>query len=385
VSTLKRLLREVFADLVKVQDRLNELEAATGISSEDIIADATPLASKASSSGTATAGGKAGSKLRSALSGVLRLGGGLVWDDDNEDAAALDAVQDAGVRLDTDVLLQLGGPVRGGNDTILAEVKVDQYDALSMQKVLYNCKLAPGLRMVLAPFGARGQDVAFTLNPFSGQGLGASVEHGSPLHQRILGAVVAAAVDLRRAWLSAAYFSHSGEGGVCDTAFAQAVVAPLRALSLGLTVVEPLRAPDAAGSGVQLAVAGKGGAAGRLTERQLGATMALSVGGAAVHGWASAAADSVEKRKLEDVEWGLTLGPRPDGSGTGWALGIGKCGPGIAPGPGEDPLLALQPNVVELSTHFNVGDGLVVTPGVVMLRRNQQPTMFAGFKTIWQF
>lgn len=35
--------------------------------------------------------------------------------------------------------------------------------------MLYNCRLGSRARLLLAPFGARGRDAAFTLNPMSGQ------------------------------------------------------------------------------------------------------------------------------------------------------------------------------------------------------------------------
>ena len=36
-------------------------------------------------------------------------------------------------------------------------------------QVLYNCRLGQRVRLVLAPFGARGRDAAYTLNPLTGQ------------------------------------------------------------------------------------------------------------------------------------------------------------------------------------------------------------------------
>ena len=35
--------------------------------------------------------------------------------------------------------------------------------------MLYNCRLGERVRLVLAPFGARGRDAAYTLNPLTGQ------------------------------------------------------------------------------------------------------------------------------------------------------------------------------------------------------------------------
>ncbi len=36
-------------------------------------------------------------------------------------------------------------------------------------QVLYNCRLSQRARLILAPFGARGRDAAYTLNPLAGQ------------------------------------------------------------------------------------------------------------------------------------------------------------------------------------------------------------------------
>jgi hypothetical protein len=45
----------------------------------------------------------------------------------------------------------------------------------------------------------------------------------------------------------------------------------------------------------------------------------------------------------------------------------------------------LEPNMMELSTQFNLGEGLFLTPGVVLVRRTGAATVFAGVKTSWMF
>ena len=135
-------------------------------------------------------------------------------------------------------------------------------------QVLYSCRLGQRLRVVLAPFGARGRDAAFTLNPVAGQvsgaararaltvllskgvpaelpaprqwlrpqccllrrallplaptaaaastclrqGLTSLVREGSPLHRGVLGSLVGVALDAPRAWLSAGYFARGTRG-----------------------------------------------------------------------------------------------------------------------------------------------------------------------------
>jgi hypothetical protein len=443
VRTLKRLLRDVFSDLVKVRTRLDELENATGIASSDLVVDATPLEATSTKSGnnsntTASPAGSSPnspslSRTRSALSGALKIGGGLLWDQEASSSPAsassplnaprdgsagtaggvgLDTVQDAGVRLGTDLILRVGGPVRGGKDAVMAEVRIDPgEEQFALQKILYSCRVAPGLRAILAPFGARGQDVAYTLNPLAGQGLTSSVKHGNPLHQKVLGSVLAAAADLKKAWLSLAYFSSSGAGGGSDdgeihnTIMAQAVISPIPAISLGLTILEPgenlLRGGGSSGiSGSSSSSSssptssslggGVGGIGGVLPppgqpQRQLGGMVALSIKDLALHGWAAADSDSLETKAWHDIQWGMSVGPRQDGSGNGWSLGVGKIA-AAGPGPQSEELLeALQPNLIEISTQWNMGDGMLLTPGVVVLKKGGQNTVFAGIKTAWMF
>jgi len=435
VRTLKRLLRDVFSDLVKVRSRLDELENATGVASSDLVADATPLEAISAKAGNnrrsspSPAGGYSSSasspRSRSALSGALKIGGGLLWDQGPPSSATastpsisqtapgsgsglgLDTVQDAGVRLGTDLILRVGGPVRGGKDAVMAEVRIDPgEEQFALQKILYSCRVAPGLRAIMAPFGARGQDVAYTLNPLAGQGLTSSVKHGNPLHQRVLGSALAAAADLKKAWLSLAYFSSSGVNGnddggdeIQNIVMAQAVISPIPAISLGLTVLEPgdnllRRSGSPSSSSSNSSSPSSLGDIGApplappppgQQQRQLGGMVALSIGGLALHGWTAADADAVETKAWHDIDWGMSVGPRQDGSGNGWCLGIGKV---AAAGPGpqsEDPLEALQPNLVEISTQWNMGDGMLLTPGVVVLRKGGQNTVFAGVKTAFMF
>lgn len=435
VRSLKRLLRDVFSDLVKVRSRLDELETATGVASSDLVADATPLEATSTKSGNNNSNSRSSAsptggyssfsspRSRSALSGALKIGGGLLWDQEASAAAStpsisqpaprsgsgfgLDAVQDVGVRLGTDLILRVGGPVRGGKDAVMAEVRIDPgEEQFALQKILYSCRVAPGLRAIMAPFGARGKDVAYTLNPLAGQGLTSSVKHGNPLHQKVLGSALAAAADLKKAWLSLAYFSSSGAGGgddggneIQNVVMAQAVISPIPAISLGLTVLEPgenlLRRPgshlsSSSNSSSSPTSSSLGGIRPpppppSQQQRQLGGMIALSIRDLALHGWTAAEADSVETKAWHDIEWGMSLGPQQDGSGNGWCLGIGKV---AAAGPGpqsEDPLEALQPNLMEISTQWNMGDGMLLTPGVVVLRKGGQNTVFAGVKTAWMF
>lgn len=130
-------------------------------------------------------------------------------------------------------------------------------------------------------------------------------------------------------------------------------------------------------------------------QRQLGSTLAWRLGEDAVlHGWAAADADEVEHSvrsgRLAEVrpqQWGLLLGSFPDGSGNGWAVGAGHsaaaAGASEAGAAGGSRLL---PNLYELSLQFNMGDGLTVTPGMVVLApRGGRTTALLGVRTAWAF
>jgi hypothetical protein len=420
--TLKRLLREAFADLVQTRARLEELERLAGV---DPAGDGPSGVSalRRAAPRPAGGGGAPGGAARSALSGALLSGGGFLWGEDGAGSGALDAVAAAGVRLGTDLTLRLGGPVRGGRDALAAEVRLEPGggDAeggggggggAKLRRLVYAARAGGGVRLVAAPFGARGADAAFTLNPAAGRGLAAGVRHGSPLHRRRLGALAGAALDLPCAWLSAAAFSGEGDagavgggppallpGGASAAAggglFLQAAAAPTPELSLGLAALAP-RGTSAsaawaalgrrlgAGVGAAAAPAAAGPAAGPVVE--LAATAALSLpAGLALHGWACSAAAPAPAAA---AEWGATLLPRPAGPGAaGWALSAARslAVDSAEPAGGAAPRAGLAPNIFELSAQLDLGDGLLLTPGVVALRRRGRTALFAGVKTAWLF
>ena len=132
--------------------------------------------------------------------------------------------------------------------------------------------------------------------------------------------------------------------------------------------------------------AAQAAAVGGAARRQLGATLAWRLGDDAVlHGWAAADADEVERSvrvgRLADVrpqQWGVTLGSYPDGSGNAWAAGVGRSQAG---GGGR-----LRPNLFELSLQFNMGDGLSLSPGLVVLARQAGGhAALLGLRTVWDF
>lgn len=509
VASLKRLLREVFAELVTVKSRLAQLEAEAGIDN-DTMSDGVDASALGSATGHASASGSSSrGHKRTTLTGVWRLGGGLLWAQDSDRPHSVssspsggapsptalgamgtaaggggDALVTAGARLGTDLLLRLSRAVRGGNDSLHAEASVDpEAQRICVRRVLYRAALAPGLRLILAPFGGRGEDAAYTLNPLAGQGLAGFVRRGCPLHAATQGSLAAAVADGERAWGSAALFArgeprkvglerhntcsfftrwHAGHqpnthplctldaggegGGLATSLLAQVVAAPISTLSLGATYLQHNGASRLGGSEVASAaatphpspqrpmllgaLAASPGSVSEASSRS--GTGAVSLGGPAgaarsacsparqvavllawkpdpdvvLHGWATvdatAAARGLRICSLSDAarggEWGLVLGSMPDGSGNGWALGAGRLvglnsgsSDSITSSSGDGSGLSngvrgLAPNAAELSLQFNLGEGLLITPGLLLLRRDGgRPAAFVGVKSEWHW
>lgn len=145
LATLTRLTQEAFAELVKVKERLNELEEDAGIGPGSAQAGATSLTAGAGAMGTTrsrpgAAGGAQQQQQhphgRHRLAGVLRLGGGLLWAQEGGGGDAAGALRAAGLKLGTDALLQLAAVVRGGRDSVHAECRLDAREGhASLRKV----------------------------------------------------------------------------------------------------------------------------------------------------------------------------------------------------------------------------------------------------------
>lgn len=398
---MKRLLRETFEELVKVRERLSFVEQAAGIQEEtEQIAGTSTLHSMRAQMPTY----KKPNQRASSLSGSLVLGGGLLWEDENDVGtnmvrdASLSEISKLGVRLGTDLLLRFSGMVRGGRDSVLAEVQVDPgEDQFALQKMTYHCNALPWMKAIVSPFGASVQDVAFTLNPLAGQGLTSLIQQGSLLHQAIMGRAMGATVSLQRAWVSAAWFSPQSMAPLAplakemDHAFLQAVVAPSTHLSVGLAVMEPIQtscrttSDDQPSDGLQSNQNAIPAVPTAERSRRFAALVALRSSGLVMHGWATYEGDSSVYQSWNGTQWGFCLGPKPlqaaEEPGSSWAVAVGRLGKGVIQHWQE----AIQPDTYEVSAQIHLGEGMSVIPGIVTLRRNDHTTVFAGLKTCWQF
>lgn len=399
IQTVRRLLRETFEELVKVREKLSLVEKVSGIQEEAVDYGA-GTSVRLRATGPQNLAAKQGTRhASSSLSGSLTLGGGLLWEDevDSTDTTAKDAslleISKLGVKLGTDMILRFSGMVRGGLDSVLAEVQVDPgEDQFALQKITYHCNPLPWIKAIFSPFGASAQDVAYTLNPLAGQGLTSLVRQGSLLHHTILGRTLGATVGLQRAWLSAAWFSPQGLPPLSmpnetDHAFLQAIVAPTKHLSLGLAMIEPLQMPSTVNQALNEEIVEESvpmQAAEKV--RRFAALVALRSFGLVMHGWATSEGDLAMHRSWNGKQWGFSVGPKAvqgaGGEGASWAVAVGRLGEtrGI-----QHWQKAIQPDTYEVSAQIHVGEGMSVIPGITTLRRNDRTTVFAGLKTSWQF
>lgn len=388
IAILKRLTRELFEKNVALESRLTDIEERLGISRE--VEGPAANASRVATSGHTSS--HPGGLLRS-LGGRLVLGGGFLWGDNDEEG--LDSVMQAGVKLGTTMTLQARGQFRDSKDFILADIAVDNDSEhpFSLQKVLYSCQILPKLRCMFAPFGARGNDVTYTLNPFAGRGLTAATSEGNPLlHNRGSGSVLAAAIDLPWVWLTGAYFGKdmdddSEEGS--SSAFVQVLVAPVNELSLGVTLTET---PDNSSRlwrygdmvlGSLLKSHTPTHSESLDSDMEIGGSFALSLGNYALHGWATTQYGNISDMLNGSIDsWNIALGEKQTtASSARLIVSAGKTPMSSTSSNTSD----IAPNTFELSTEFDLGNGLSCQPGLLGIRDGSSWTLLAGAKTHWNF
>lgn len=398
VRSLKRLVRELFEKDVETQERLRLMEEKLGI-----VHDGAPgmNASRVMTSKTASRpAAHDGAMLRS-VGGRLTLGGGLLWSED-ADTSNLDAMVDSGVQLGTRLMLQSRGQFRQGKDFILTDINIDgaSQEEYNLQKVLYSCGLTERIKIMFAPFGARGNDVTYTLNPFAGRGLTSATSEGNPLlHNKGRGSMIGSTISLPRSWMTVAFFRNE-EDETPEKTLAQIIVAPTRQFSVGMSVLEaqPEGSPRVREYRAMLLnsilkrqrFAPRRETAGTTDGRsttEFASNFALSVGNNfALHGWAASdSIDSLINASPSSMTWNISFGDKlkipSDDANTllpRWVASIGKCS-------GADGT-TLAPDMLEFSTEFDLGNGMSCHPGMVAVRDATSTwTVLAGAKAVWDF
>lgn len=100
----------------------------------------------------------------------------------------------------------------------------------------------------------------------------------------------------------------------------------------------------------------------------LGDTIALS-------GWATVVRGAQSAR-----DWGFTAASYPDGSGSGWAISVGRSAGGLPQEEGLPPPLTL-----EASCQLPLADGLSLCPGLVAVKHPGCTTAALALRTLWRF
>lgn len=392
-AVLKRLVRELFEKDIDVQSRLAEVERRLGIagsssgtsSGAGAVVGASRVTTNAASSSSSSSSPSSSSSSPSHLGGRLTLGGGFMW---SSLAENLEAVVDSGVQLGTQLTLQSRGRFRNGRDFILTDINIDgaSQEQFNLQKVLYSCGLLNNLRVSLAPFGARGNDVTYTLNPFAGRGLTDATAEGNPLmHSRGRGATVGATVSMPRMWLTGAVF-RTEEESEGDRALLQAIVAPTKRLSFGISMLEGPNGDSMLSQQLARFLPILDGSP-TASPGEVAGTVAVSLGdNFAVHGWAASSSFSSMLRRTgaasDATTWNVSFGDTLRDGTSRWVASVGKVSAGSTGSTGA----TLDPDALEFSTEFDLGSGMVVQPGVVAVRdTSRQWTVLAGAKAVWDF
>jgi len=333
------------------------------------------------------------SGLLRSVGGRLTLGGGFLWSDAREESN-LDAVVDTGVQLGTVLTLQSRGQCRGGKDFIVADVDIDgaSQEQFNLQKVLYSCGVSENLRLMFAPFGAKGNDVTYTLNPFAGRGLTTGTSEGIPLlHSRGRGSVIGGTLSSPRIWATGAFFRNEEDSA--EKALVQVIAAPTKQLSVGVSLLEVqgqesskiIKYADMLLNSILRRNSDSTRGQSTSQPLELGANFALSVGNDfAIHGWA--VTDSPDTLISNTTTWNLSFGDKVRNSEGAsmiprWVASIGKSSKNTT-----DTSQSMIPDTLEFSTEFDLGNGVTCHPGMVAVRdQNDTWTVLAGAKAVWDF
>ncbi|KAL6769188.1 hypothetical protein ACKKBF_B17820 [Auxenochlorella protothecoides x Auxenochlorella symbiontica] len=347
---LKRILRDTLAEMVTLRSRLVELEGRAGVGPGGSLSDLAQQPQRG----------------RAVLTGMLTWRHAETWTKRGRAAAGAPGAAEAtdsapailpGAASGPQLDLELAGKPRGGRDALRLHLRMTTApEGLGLTKLMYRIGASPNLHVFLAPHGACGEDLAFTLNPVAGQGLTHVLEKGCPLHQSRLGSGVGAALSLPGVWISAGTFlDRQSAGHSAAQHFGQVTAAVGPHLNLAATallrpgVAEPSR----------LAV--------MATCRPLGPQ------GLMAHAWLQGSADSAPLT-AHGGRWGAILAPHPSASASSWALGMRSSGD-----------RGMAPDLAEASWKLAMGEGLSLTPGIILQSSGEASTAIMALKAAWDF
>ncbi|GJP68869.1 hypothetical protein CLOP_g25517 [Closterium sp. NIES-67] len=263
VGALRRLQREAFQDLLRLKDSMHTLQLVTGLRHRDpprgpnarpplsgsrIGAAGSAAAGSAAAGAGGVSGGAGGAGLgRTRLLGEVSGGAAVVPGADGPRGhSARAALEEAGMRSGLLVKFKFETLCRAA-DLLVTELTAGLGEdsssfmlggPINLHKVVYSAEVADGVRVVAAPVGASGTDIAESMNPHKGQGLTRFASNGIPLHQRAKGTALGISLVGTSASFSAAQFLHgwgvtpdAAEGGdagagLCSSSLVQLALQP---------------------------------------------------------------------------------------------------------------------------------------------------------------
>ncbi|KAG0580198.1 hypothetical protein KC19_4G155600 [Ceratodon purpureus] len=202
IAILRRLQREAFSDLLRVRERLDKLEFFTGLRP----------------SKTQSSFGDGGAKTR--LKGEVCAGGAFVLLNDERSRQSRAALEQAGLHTGLDVRFTFETSYRE-KDVMITECSAGHSGSdgsilggpVSVTKLVYNAQVTDDLNVVVAPLGARGNDVTETVNPLQGQALTQFARVGPTMFHHCMGSALGATLRGKTALVSLSqYLSGWGSG-----------------------------------------------------------------------------------------------------------------------------------------------------------------------------
>ncbi|CAI5512961.1 unnamed protein product [Closterium sp. Naga37s-1] len=261
VGALRRLQREAFQDLLRIKDSMHTLQIVTGLrrdpprgpnaraslSASRIGAAGGAAGSAGAGAGGVTGGGAGAGLGRTRLVGEVSGGAAVVPGADGPRGhSARAALEEAGMRSGLLVKFKFETLCRAA-DLLITELTAGLGEdsssfmlggPINLHKVVYSAEVADGVRVIAAPVGATGTDIAESMNPLKNQGLTRFASNGIPLHQRAKGTALGLSLASSSASFSIAQFLHgwgvtpdAAEGGdasagLCSSSMVQLALQP---------------------------------------------------------------------------------------------------------------------------------------------------------------
>lgn len=380
LDAVKRLLREIFAELVVMRGRLDTIESITGVRTDSNAAGASSLGGSHGTPGSSAKGFGQSSGVR--WSG--RIGYGLATTPpDADDPLAVEWATRFPMRSGAEVLMSLEVPFRT-RDTLSVHctsfegevqytpstdreaVLLPAAIPLAIHKIIYRRYVHKALKLRAVPVGATGDDIGLTLNPMHGAALSHFASRGNGIYNACGGgAALVAEAGSESASISIGRFTAdpaAAQVGGGGSNMAQLTIRPAPWWAAAVTLMH-----RGATASVEL---GRGGSSeeGDSVD-EIASAHVIGVSGVAalgdlctLAGWASRSLQSYGNNRSSG--WGLVVSPAAGHPGeVGWGMAIGT--------PCDHRQQARRESCTqgEAFLKIPIGTGVVFSPGIVRMQQ----------------